>query len=97
MGIFSEVGGWIAYSNGREGIFAVDPTQPGDPNDQIRLSENTGTPVAWSPDGSKLLILRNAPNQDPDPSTEQDLKEGRCHSFPAEGAPREMPVVSSFN
>ena len=33
-GIFSEVGGWIAYGDDR-GIWAVDPTRPGDPSDQI--------------------------------------------------------------
>jgi dipeptidyl aminopeptidase/acylaminoacyl peptidase len=55
-GIFSEVGGWIAYGDDR-GIWAVDPTRPGDPNDQIQLSTDRGTPLAWSSDGSKLLIL----------------------------------------
>jgi Tol biopolymer transport system component len=57
QGIFSEVGGWIAYGDDR-GIWAVDPTRPGDPSDQIQLSSERGTPLAWSPDGSKLLILR---------------------------------------
>jgi len=55
-GIFSEVGGWIAYGNGH-GIWAVDPAGPSDPNDQIQLSSERGTPLAWSPNGSKLLIL----------------------------------------
>jgi dipeptidyl aminopeptidase/acylaminoacyl peptidase len=58
-GIFSEVGGWIAYG-GDGGIWAVDPTRPDDPNSQIQLSTETGTPLAWSSDGSKLLILRLA-------------------------------------
>jgi hypothetical protein len=56
-GIFSEVGGWIVYGNER-GIWAVDPTRPDDPNSQIRLSTDGATPLAWSSDGSKLLILR---------------------------------------
>jgi hypothetical protein len=55
-GIFSEVGGWITYGN-RQGIWAVDPTRPDDPNSQIQLSTEIGTPLAWSTDGSKLLIL----------------------------------------
>jgi Tol biopolymer transport system component len=54
-GIFSEVGGWIAYGN-QQGIWAVDPSHPGDPGSQIQLSPNRGTPVAWSSDGSKLLF-----------------------------------------
>jgi Tol biopolymer transport system component len=54
-GIFSEVGGWIAYGN-RQGIWAVDPSHPGDPGSQIQLSPNRGTPLAWASDGSKLLF-----------------------------------------
>jgi WD40-like Beta Propeller Repeat len=54
-GIFSEVGGWIAYGD-KGGIWAVDPTRPGDPNERIQLSSERGTPLAWSRDGSKLLI-----------------------------------------
>lgn len=56
LDIFAEVHGWIAYGDDR-GIWAVDPTRPGDPNDQIQLSTEEGTPLAWSSDGSKLLIL----------------------------------------
>jgi Tol biopolymer transport system component len=60
-GIFSEVGGWIVYGDNpydplKEGIWAVDPTRPGDPKDQIQLSTERGMPLAWSRDGSKLLI-----------------------------------------
>jgi Tol biopolymer transport system component len=54
-GIFSEVGGWIAFGNA-DGIWAVDPGHPGDPGSQIQLSTIGGTPVAWSSDGSKLLF-----------------------------------------
>ena len=57
-GIFSGVGGWITYGN-RDGIWAVDPMRPDDPNSQIQLSTQRGTPLAWSSDGSRLLILRN--------------------------------------
>jgi Tol biopolymer transport system component len=56
-GVFSEVGGWIAYGD-KSGIWAADPTRPGDPSDRIQLSTNRGTPLDWSSDGSKLLILR---------------------------------------
>ena len=61
QGIFSEVGGRIVYGNG-DGIWAVDPTRPDDPNSRIQLSTERGRPLAWSSDGSKLLILR--PEQD---------------------------------
>ncbi|MET1232254.1 MAG: hypothetical protein ABWY52_05345, partial [Candidatus Limnocylindrales bacterium] len=57
-GIFADVGGWIAFRRGG-GIWAVDPTRPGDPDGQVQLSSKDGTPKAWSPDGSKLLFLRN--------------------------------------
>lgn len=58
-GILADVGGWIAYGDQR-GIWAMDPTQSGDPADRVRLSSTPGTPRAWSPDGSKLLILRQS-------------------------------------
>jgi Tol biopolymer transport system component len=51
---FGQVGGWIAYSS-RDGIWAVDPARP---ERRIRLSRGDGDPVAWSSDGSKLLIRR---------------------------------------
>jgi hypothetical protein len=62
-GIFADVGGWIAYGNDRIkegplGIWAVDPTRPNDPGARIQLSDRPGTPLAWSSDGSKLLIWR---------------------------------------
>ena len=55
------MGGWIVYGDDpydprKEGIWAVDPQRPGDPNDQIQLSAARGMPLAWSRDGSKLLI-----------------------------------------
>ena len=49
------------------GIWAVDPTQPDDPNSQIQLSTELGTPLAWSSDGSKLLILRGNTHPPPPP------------------------------
>lgn len=55
-GIFSGVGGWIVYGNA-DGIWAVDPERPGHPEAQVRLSTFGGIPLAWSRDGSKLLLL----------------------------------------
>jgi YD repeat-containing protein len=72
QGIFSEVGGWIAYGN-EEGIWAVNPTPGGTPSDRIQLSERPGEPVAWSSDGSKLLIRREVSDATRDPGTDLDL------------------------
>ena len=64
-GIFADVGGWIAFQNdylkrpyGHYSIWAVDPTRPNGPNVRIQLSDRPGKPLAWSSDGSKLLIWR---------------------------------------
>jgi hypothetical protein len=59
QGIFSEVGGWIAFGNA-DGIWAVDPSHPGDRESRIQLSSNGGIPLAWSSDGSELLISRES-------------------------------------
>lgn len=74
-GIFAPVGGWIVYGDWRlpNGIWAVNPTRPGDPGDQIQLSERSGDPLAWSSDGSNLLIRRQVPSSDRDPVVELDL------------------------
>jgi WD40-like Beta Propeller Repeat len=56
-GIFSGVGGWIAYGN-KWGIWAVDPSHPGDGEGRVQLSSVGGIPLAWSSDGSELLISR---------------------------------------
>jgi Tol biopolymer transport system component len=56
-GIFVNVGGWITYGD-KDGIWAVDPARPGDPGHQIQLSSERGDPLAWSPDGSELLVRR---------------------------------------
>jgi len=55
-GIFSGIGGWIAFAK-PDGIWAADPERPSDPQAQIQLSPDLGEPLAWSRDGSKLLIL----------------------------------------
>ena len=57
QGIFSEVGGWITYADA-DGIWAVDPSDPGDREGRVQLSSNGGIPLAWSSDGSELLIAR---------------------------------------
>ena len=72
QGIFSEVGGWIAYGN-EEGIWAVNPTPGSMPTDRIQLSERAGEPLAWSSDGSKLLILRKVTDPNRDPAPDLDL------------------------
>jgi len=64
-GIFADVGGWIVFQNdylkrpyGHYSIWAADPTRPNGPNARIQLSDRPGMPLAWSSDGSKLLIWR---------------------------------------
>jgi Tol biopolymer transport system component len=58
-GSFGRVGGWIAYA-GEHGIWAVDPAHP---NRRIRLSRAGRDPVAWSSDGTKLLVRRTLPDR----------------------------------
>jgi dipeptidyl aminopeptidase/acylaminoacyl peptidase len=53
-----DVSGWITYGDER-GIWARDLTSPGDPAERVRLSSTPASPVAWSPDGSKLLVGRD--------------------------------------
>jgi hypothetical protein len=73
-GIFSEVGGWIAYGD-KSGIWAVDPSHPwavdpmhpADRGSQIQLSTERATPLGWSSEGSKLLILSLARPRSPMP------------------------------
>lgn len=70
---FAAVHGWIVYGKSGgpehltndgtwvlrgEGIWAVNPERPGHREDRVRLSEQAGDPIAWSADGSALLILR---------------------------------------
>jgi Tol biopolymer transport system component len=45
----------------QQGIWAVDPSHPGNLGSRIQLSTDRGTPLAWSGDGSKLLILSYEP------------------------------------
>lgn len=53
--IFARVHGWIAFGT-LSGIWAVNPAGQGRPQDEIKLSDALGDPLAWSRDGSKLLI-----------------------------------------
>jgi Tol biopolymer transport system component len=55
LGIFDDVRGWIAYGHGSR-IWAMDPATPD--ADPVVLDDTGGTPLAWSIDGSKLLVFR---------------------------------------
>jgi DNA-binding beta-propeller fold protein YncE len=62
---FVRIRGWIAYGQRggpeqltEEGIWAVNPAPPATHEDQIQLSDELGKPLAWSADGSALLIAR---------------------------------------
>ena len=61
LGIFTGLGGWIAYASPLGGIWAMDPERPG--MKAVRLSTEDGEPLAWSRDGSKLLIQREQPTK----------------------------------
>jgi hypothetical protein len=55
--LYDKVHGWIACDD--RGVIAVDPS---DPSRRIRLTANPGdVPVAWSNDGSRLLVARYSP------------------------------------
>src|SRR5437867_4964335 len=53
LGIFEQARGWIAI--GGATITAVDPS---DPTRSVVLSASGGLPLAWSSDGTELLIER---------------------------------------
>lgn len=61
LGVFAPVAGWIVYGD-RDGIWGVDPTAAGSPA-RVQLSE-TGFPLGWSSDGTRLLILREFEDED---------------------------------
>ena len=75
--IFARVHGWIAYGDSNmgprlivsccshidQGIWAVNPARPGNPEAQVLLSDRAGEPLGWSSDGSKLLILGLLPDR----------------------------------
>jgi Tol biopolymer transport system component len=66
-----DVRGWITYGDKR-GMWARDLTSPGDPADRVLLSSAPGSPIAWSPDRSKLLVLREM-TEDPNVFFSTDL------------------------
>jgi Tol biopolymer transport system component len=86
-GPFGQVGGWIAYNSG-DGIWAVDPARP---QRRIRLSRADGDPIAWSSDGTKLLIRRKSPNQVPGGIREMDLV-----VFDADGTETRLTNAQTF-
>lgn len=67
-----DVSGWVTYGSKR-GIWARDLTSPGDPADRVLLSSTPGSPIAWSRDGSKLLVVRDVPPPDPSVIFSSDL------------------------
>ena len=70
--IFADVSGWITYGD-NAGLWARDLASPGDPADKVRLSSTPGSPIEWSPDGSKLLVVRDVPPSDPSAPFSSDL------------------------
>ena len=56
-GTFGQVAGWITYTGSDDEILAVNPAHP---NRLVRLSDAGGEPIAWSRDGTKLLIRRRS-------------------------------------
>ena len=57
LGIFASVAGWLVYGD-RDGIWGVDPAGPTDPASRTQLAAEAGTPLGWSSDGTRLLIMR---------------------------------------
>jgi hypothetical protein len=60
LGIFEPVAGWIVYGH-QGGIWGVDPT---DPTNRVQLTSEAGTPLRWSSDGTRLLIMRGSPGEE---------------------------------
>ncbi|HEX2032053.1 MAG TPA: hypothetical protein VHL78_11740 [Actinomycetota bacterium] len=69
VGPFGQLGGWIAYNDGT-GIWAINAQKaypgvfsPSDyPDDAVRLAgPEAGDPIAWSVDGSRLLVRPGVP------------------------------------
>jgi Tol biopolymer transport system component len=57
LGIFEPVAGRIVYGDA-SGIWGVDPSAPADPATRVQLTSAAGTPLGWSSDGTRLLIMR---------------------------------------
>jgi len=63
LGIFEPVSGWIVYGDS-QGIWGVDPAAPADPATRVQLTSEAGTPLGWSSDGTRLLIMRGSPGEE---------------------------------
>jgi Tol biopolymer transport system component len=59
LGIFAPVAGRIVYGDD-EGLWGLDPTASADGSSRVQLSSGTGTPLGWSRDGTRLLIVRQS-------------------------------------
>jgi Tol biopolymer transport system component len=53
LGIFEPVSGWVVYGND-DGIWGNNPDGP-----DVKLAAGAGTPLGWSRDGTRLLVLRD--------------------------------------
>ena len=60
QGIFSEVGGWIVVRERGRDLGGGPVTSQRSESGQIQLSTEEGIPLAWSSDGSNLLISRGS-------------------------------------
>jgi dipeptidyl aminopeptidase/acylaminoacyl peptidase len=62
LGIFAPaVGGYVVgcgYPCGSPGIYAVDPTESEPSARRVQLSTEPGTPLGWSSDGRRLLVMQ---------------------------------------
>src|SRR5688500_3900573 len=56
LGIFEPVAGRIVYGD-QQGIWGVDPSAPAYPPMSVQLTSEAGTPLGWSSDGTRLLIV----------------------------------------
>ena len=59
LGIFERVAGRIVYGD-RDGIWGVDPTASADRSTLVQLTSEAGTPMGWSSDGTRLLVMRQS-------------------------------------
>jgi WD40-like Beta Propeller Repeat len=59
LGIFAPVAGRIVYAD-EGGVPGVDPVAPADPATRFELPSGAGIPLAWSRDGTRLLLMRGS-------------------------------------
>jgi Tol biopolymer transport system component len=94
--VFTRVHGWIAFRNGSE-IVAVDPANP---KDTLVLAPSLGDdPIAWSSDGSKLLLRSRLEESVPSPGLFVLHPDGsRTTLLPEAVSPRwDPPTWGSFS